>query len=414
LYKGEYDKNALIYGGILAGILCITSVLIIINQLGDEYLFIIISMQISIGAVILYRLGSAIVARQIVWVVFGTFLFFATYFIYIKFFSKWQNFSGYYYIGSVFLFTLTLVFGDSTYGAKNWIYIGGQGFQPGEIIKILFILFLSSYSIWLKEEKISLSEVFSFLKKYKKYFDIEKYKFMNIKLPRFLIILVMVYILIGFLILQRDWGTALEFFIIYSLITYVFENKKTIMFVVVPNLLLAVFGSMAGYHVLSHIKTRFDVWLDPWSYSQTGGYQIIQSLFAISEGDFFGRGLGNGLLEKIPFVSTDFIFAGICEEMGMFAGAAVIILFFILVYRGLKVSLSIKNLFHKKVAFGITALFGIQTFIIIGGVIKMIPLTGITLPFISYGGTSLTTSFIALGILQSVSNKSYDKEGISE
>ncbi|MEN8904852.1 MAG: FtsW/RodA/SpoVE family cell cycle protein [Clostridiales bacterium] len=103
-----------------------------------------------------------------------------------------------------------------------------------------------------------------------------------------------------------------------------------------------------------------------------------------------------------------------CEEMGIFAGYAVVLLFFILVYRGLKVSLSIKNIFHKKVAYGITCLFGIQTFIIIGGVIKMIPLTGITLPFISYGGTSLTTSFIALGILQAVSNKSYDKEVSSE
>ena len=156
---------------------------------------------------------------------------------------------------------------------------------------------------------------------------------------------------------------------------------------------------------MNHIQIRVHTWLDPWADVAGSGYQIYQSLFAIASGGFFGTGLGQGRPGYIPEVHSDFIFSAICEELGLFGGFAIILLFFIFTYRGIKIALKLPDGFDKCVATGITVMFGIQTFIIIGGVIKMIPLTGITLPFISYGGSSLLSSFISLGILQAISAK---------
>jgi cell division protein FtsW (lipid II flippase) len=153
------------------------------------------------------------------------------------------------------------------------------------------------------------------------------------------------------------------------------------------------------------VKVRVTTWLDPWPHINDKGYQITQSLFAISEGGFFGTGLGRGNPSFIPLSYNDFIFSAISEEMGIFTGIGVIMLFMLLVYRGFKIALRQENLFFRIVALGISMVFGIQAFIIIGGVMKVIPLTGLTLPFVSYGGTSVVTSFIALGILQGASEK---------
>ena len=162
-------------------------------------------------------------------------------------------------------------------------------------------------------------------------------------------------------------------------------------------------GVFAGYKVLYHIQTRVAMWLDPFSDPSGRGYQIVQSLIAIASGGFTGQGLGNGSPYYVPLVQSDFIFSGICEEFGILGGISVILLYFIFVYRGFKIALSIPDGFDKKVALGLSAMFSFQIFIILGGVIKLIPLTGITLPFISYGGSSLVTSFMALGILQAIS-----------
>lgn len=154
---------------------------------------------------------------------------------------------------------------------------------------------------------------------------------------------------------------------------------------------------------MTHVQVRYEAWVNPWRDIAGRGYQITQSLFAIAEGGFFGTGLGLGRPDSIPEVHTDFIFSAICEEMGIFGGIAVILLYFILIYRGFKIALQINDMFKKIVALGITLTYSYQTFIIIGGVTKLIPLTGITLPFISYGGSSLVSAFIAFGILQGIS-----------
>ena len=204
------------------------------------------------------------------------------------------------------------------------------------------------------------------------------------------------------MILQREWGTMALLYMLYIVVLYAFgENRRFL----VGNMACAIPVGLFGYFFIYHIKVRVDIWLNPWADASGKGYQILQSLFAIGEGSFTGRGLGLGRPDLIPAVKTDFIFSAICEELGIMSGIAVILLYFILFYRGIKISLNTSERFYKVISLGISVMFGIQTFIIIGGVIKLIPLTGITLPFISYGGSSLVSGFVALGILQAISNK---------
>jgi len=163
-----------------------------------------------------------------------------------------------------------------------------------------------------------------------------------------------------------------------------------------------------GYMTMNHIQERVAIWKDPFADAGDMGYQIVQSLYAMASGGFMGSGLGQGSPDLIPVVKSDFIFSAIYEEFGMLGATAVIMLFFLLVYRGIKISLRCTNTFNKALTLGLSLMFGFQTFIIIGGVTKFIPMTGITLPFMSAGGSSLAASFIALAILQAVSGRKED------
>ena len=188
--------------------------------------------------------------------------------------------------------------------------------------------------------------------------------------------------------------------IFYGLfLVYQIVNQEDIKLILL-NLLIAIAGAVAAYMLFSHIRIRVSTWLDPWKNIDGIGYQITQALFAIASGGFFGTGLGLGRPDVVPVVTSDFIFAAICEEMGTFTGMGVIMLFLILIYRGMKISLYQSNKFYKIVALGISVIFAIQGLVMFGGVMKLVPLTGITIPFVSYGGTSMAMSFICLAILQ--------------
>jgi cell division protein FtsW (lipid II flippase) len=213
-------------------------------------------------------------------------------------------------------------------------------------------------------------------------------------------LMVKVFIVLGFFVLQREFGTALLIFMVYLSMVYVFE--KAIVFVGI-NTVIAGAAALVAVQIMPHLYVRIDSWLNPFADISGNGYQITQSLFAIGSGSFFGTGLGLGYPHFIPNVETDFIFSAICEEMGLFGGFAIIVLFMLLVYRGVKICLRLRDPFTKSIAFGLTTTIGFQTFLIIGGVTKVVPLTGITLPFVSYGGSSLFSSFIILGLLQALS-----------
>lgn len=373
LFYGEnLEKNIIISIVAFMSIVYISNFILSKISPGDSYIFLITSMLLSIGIIMIYRINPALGIKQISLFGVGIVVFFATYFI-LKNIRGWQKYTIYYLGASLFLYLMTLIFGTRIGGAKNWIFIGKFGSQPSEIIKIIFVFFIASY-----------------------YYNIKKYQEIFKEKTSYIFIAI-VYMHMGFLFLQKELGISLLFFLVFNVLFYVYEKDRKLIGI---NFLGAGVMGVVGYLMFSHVRLRVDIWIDPWKDIADRGYQITQSLFAIGEGGFFGTGIGLGHPEFIPEVHTDFIFSAICEEMGIFTGIAVIMLFMVMVYRGIKITLEQSNLFYRILALGITSIIGFQAFIILGGVIKMIPLTGITLPFVSYGGSSLISSFIALAILQ--------------
>ncbi|SDJ88222.1 FtsW/RodA/SpoVE family cell cycle protein [Natronincola ferrireducens] len=370
------DPSILMAGGILTLLILASYMIIVKANMGDQYLFLIISLLSSLGVIMIYRLDPAFGSRQITWYAVGVVLYFLSYGLF-RWVKNWDKYL-YLYIGfGLLLFALTFILGTTIKGATNWIRIGGFTFQPAEIIKLSFVFFIAAYFTYPEK----LKNIYYFLG--------------------------VVYGHILFLVFQRDMGMAMLFYGIFMSVFYVFSKDKKLMLLnLAASLVIVVFG----YFTMTHVQVRVEAWLNPWRDIAGRGYQITQSLFAIGTGGFFGTGLGMGRPDYIPEVHTDFIFSAICEEMGVFGGIAVVLLYFILIYRGFKITLTIPNTFRKILALGITLTYSYQTFIILGGVIKLIPLTGITLPFISYGGSALVSAFIAFGVLQALSKKSLEVE----
>lgn len=377
---GPYDRTIPIAGALLTSLMVICYYIIVKGQMGDQYIFIIISVLSSLGVVMLYRLNPHYGIKQITWYGLGVFLYFMAYFIF-RWIQQWDQWVYGYLAGGIFLFAITFLLGSTVKGAINWIKIGNFTFQPAEIIKLFYLFFLASYFKY--PEKLKNEYIFCGL----------------------------VYLHIMLLFLQRDLGMAMLFYGLFISIYYIYyQNRRLFFYNVGASVVMSVFA----YLTMGHVQVRFEAWLNPWKDISGRGYQITQSLFAIAEGGFFGKGLGLGSPDYIPEVHTDFIFSAICEELGIFGGMAVVLLYFILIYRGFKITFTIQETFKRIVALGITLIYGYQTFIIIGGVIKLIPLTGITLPFISYGGSSLVSAFIAFGILQALSKKIPEREEFVE
>ena len=337
---------------------------------GDNYIFLIISMLLSIGIITIMRINLSLGIKQLIWALVGIMFFYLSYFC-VKYLKKLDKYTFMYYAGIVFLLLLVFALGQRDKGAINWIKYKGMSVQPSEFCKILFIFFLASFYA-------------NFAKKSK-----------NKNLPY--ILMGLVYFIIGILGVQTDLGGAAIFVAMFLGTQFVYENNRKVIFL---NLILIMLGLLVGYKIFSHVKIRVAIWLDPWKESYGDGRQIVQSLIAIAEGKFFGVGIGRGYPNLVTYSYSDFIFPAICEEMGIFTGIGIIMLFILLVYRAIKITLKQDYLFYRILALTVTILFGIQCFINIGGVIKLIPMTGITLPFVSYGGSSMLSSFIALGILQ--------------
>lgn len=370
----DWQINVLYVGLGFLGLFVLIYAILVLCSMGDKFLVLIAFMLMTVGVLMLCRLDIVMGARQILWIAVGGIVFFLTYCIFynIRFWNRlWLLYAAF----GAALFVLTLVFGKTINGSRNWIDVGPIAFQPSEIIKIVYVMFLAC-----------------------KYSGSWNKPFLRVSPTIMTGIVTYTYIL--FLVFQRDWGTILVLFLIYIFMIYVYEDVRWFL---PANVAAAAVVAFLGYLFLYHIQVRVNVWLNPWNDVPNTGYQIAQSLFAIASGGYFGRGLGNGAPNYIPEVHTDFIFSAICEELGVFGGAAIIILYFLFAYRCFKITLNTQNSYNKAVGLGLTLMFAFQTFIIIGGVIKFIPLTGITLPFVSYGGTSIVVSFASLGIMQAIS-----------
>ena len=272
---------------------------------------------------------------------------------------------------SLGLLVLPLIIGRETNGARNWFYVGSLSVQPSEIVKLSLLLIISYF---MSRRKL---------------------------LPW----LIFAGGCLGLLMLQKDLGTALMYYGVTLMLFYASTG----------NLLLTGVGlaggagaAVLGYKMFAHVKKRVAIWQNPWSDYDNAGYQLVQSLMAIASGGLFGVGLGLGYPRTIPVYHTDFIFAVICEQFGLIFGLCVLLMYVAIIWRGATTAMAARTSFHGLLAMGATLMIGLQTFVIIGGVIKLIPLTGVTMPFVSYGGTSLVSSMCLVGLLQGVASLNED------
>ncbi len=373
------DTGAIKMGLIVCAFVTATQVLIRkFYPQGDKFLITFACILSVIGIAVMYRLDTSVAIKQFMWFTAGIIVFIVLVVAIpdIRNFSKYKNI---FLIATIVIMPMALIAGKEINGATNWVTIGGFGFQPSELGKITFVLYLSSALMNYEDKKDMLED------------------FKQLWQPA----LVSMFSL-GCLVMQKDLGSALIFFGIALTMLYVSTGKKKYVAVTV---VLSVIGAFAAYHLFSHVQARIDIWRDPWSDPNGAGYQIIQGLYAISSGGMFGSGLGQGYPGFVPVNTSDLIFAVICEELGMVFGLGIMIIYFLFFYRGMRAAFRVKDKFSQLNTIGISAMIACQVLVIIGGVFAVIPLTGITLPLISYGGSSMLTMFFALAILQKISEE---------
>lgn len=295
---------------------------------------------------------------------------------------------------SIFLLLLPLIpgLGQEINGARIWIAVGGRTFQPGEVAKITLAIFFAGY-LSANRDLILLAGK----------------KIGKIRLPRFrdfAPMFVAWLVSIGVLVVQHDLGSAILFFGLFLAMLYLATNRLTW---VVLGLVLVAIGAFLAYKTISHVTVRIDSWIhafDPEVYNQQvgGSGQIVQGLFGLASGGLFGRGLGNGRPDLVSFANSDMIITAIGEEIGLLGLGAVLMLFLLLVTRGFRAAIGTPDAFGKLLAAGLSAAMVLQLFVVVGGVTRMIPLTGLTTPFMSAGGSSLLANWIIVGLLLAISH----------
>ncbi len=266
--------------------------------------------------------------------------------------------------------------------------IGPLNFQPGEAAKVTLVIFLAAY---LVEKRELLST--------------PTWRVGPVMLPdpkHFAPLLLAWGSSILVMVREKDLGSSLLFFAVFLAMLYMATARAS--YVGIGAALFAI-GATIAYQIFGHVRDRVTTWLDPWPTAQDQGFQLVQALFAFGSGGFAGTGLGLGSPGSIPNASTDFVFAAIGEELGLIGTTAVLLTYLLLVGVGFRISLRAEQPFLKLLAAGLTTILGVQTFIILGGVTRLIPLTGITMPFVSYGGSSLLANFVILALLLRISDE---------
>jgi cell division protein FtsW (lipid II flippase) len=352
----------------------------------DPYLLPMAALLTAFGITEIYRLDPDNAFRQGLWVVVGVVVFSATL---IALRHDYRRLESYKYlfgltaIGLLFLPALPLI-GDTVNGARLWVQIGSIRFQPGELAKIMLIVFLAGY---LREKREVLAQG---------------------RLKDFGPLLAIWGGAMLVLIQTNDLGGSLLYFGIFLAVLYVATARLAF---VGGGAALFLAGAAVVYHFIPRVQDRVEVWVDPWSDADGKGYQPIQSLYSISNGGFAGTGFGQGTFENtgggelIPYVHTDFIYSALAQELGLVGAAALLLVYMLFCLRGFRIAMLAQDGFSKLLAIGLTFGFALQTFIIVGGILRIIPLTGITLPFVSYGGSSIVANFLLLAGLLLVSHR---------
>jgi len=345
----------------------------------DPYLFPLASLLSGWGLLSIWRLTSTFGMRQSIWLAVSI----TTLIIGLRWRDILPTLRRYKYIlltSGLILTTLTLIFGANPLGVgpRLWLGLGGIYIQPSEPLKLLLVIYLAAY---LADHAPRKGRNFPLL-------------FPTLFLAGLALLL---------LLFQRDLGAASIFIMLFATILFLATGKKRVLF---GNAAILLTVGLLGYYFIDIIHIRLAIWFSPWDDPSGKGYQIIQSLMAIANGGLFGRGPGLGSPGFVPITHSDFIFASLAEEMGLAGTIGLLTLIGILLSRGMKITLHASTRFRRLLAAGLTAYLGIQSLLIIGGNLRLLPLTGVTLPYISYGGSSLLTSYLALLLLILISNDS--------
>ncbi len=369
----SYDFMALLFA-VSSGtlMLAVYVVMLKISRHADRFVLIVADLLIGIGLLIQYRLNVENAFRQLLFLLVGIVLMIVITLL-IKNTNLFKHISWPLMGVSILILGALLFIGKEVGGATNWITFGKIQFQPSEFVKLALVIVLAD---WLTDRS--------------KLFDL-------------IVPIIFVGIIVVLLMLERDLGAAILLFATSLILFYVATGRKG---PVLLGLGVGAIGAVGSYYLFDHVKARVAIWLNPWATYTTNGYQIAQGLMAIATGGMWGVGLGVGSPKLIPAYNTDYIFAVICEEFGILFGIVLIAFYLVLVIRGAIIALNASEKFYMLTAFGCTALIALQSVIIIGGVIKMIPLTGITLPFVSQGGSSMIVCMMMLGVLEGISARS--------
>ena len=359
----------------------------------DPWLLPLSALLTAMGLTEIYRLDPLLARDQSVWIVVGLIGFLGL----ILVVGDVRRLETYKYtlgVAAVALLLVTMLVGTTINGAKLWIRVGGVQVQPGEFAKLLLVIFLAGY---LRERRELLSMAHR--------------RVLGVALPAFRHLgplLAMTGVALGVVAVMNDMGTALLLYGIFLAMVYVATGRQLY---TVAGLVLFAIGSWVVYTATPHVQERFTVWLDPWKDPHSTGYQIIQSIESIADGGIFGSGLGRSFQvfdngsSVIPAAQTDGIYAVWANETGLAGAAGLLLIYLLFAYRGFKIASVADDGFSKLLAAGLTFAVSLQAFLIVGGITRLIPLTGITLPFVSYGGSSIVANFMLLALLLMVSAK---------
>ena len=397
----QIDQGWLPYAALLGGVFLAGHLVArVIVPEADPTLLPLAALLCAIGLTFVYRIAPEDGRRQLGWVAIGV-LAFALVLVWLRYdYRVLERYKYVFGVSAIVLLMLPSVpgLGERINGVKLWVNVGPLQFQPGEIAKIFLVIFLAGY---LRDKREALARG---------------------RLKDFGPLLLIWGGAMLVLVQTSDLGSALLNFGIFLAMLYVATGKLSY---VVAGLVLFGAGAAALYNALDRVQQRVTVWLEPWTdekvYCTINGaleyrqncdsYQLVKSLYSIANGGYGGTGIGNGTFQTvdgtqlIPYLQTDFVYSAIAQELGLVGAAAVLLLFLALVARTMRVALIAQDGFSKLLAAGLGFGFALQTFIIVGGVLRLVPLTGITLPFVSYGGSSIVSNFVMLALVMLVSNR---------
>jgi cell division protein FtsW (lipid II flippase) len=359
----------------------------------DPYLLPMAALLTAIGLTEIYRLNPDDARKQAYWIVIAVGVFSATLLVLRRDYRILESYKYLFGIGAIVLLVLPAVpgLGTTVNGARLWVQAGSLRFQPGELAKLALIVFLAGY---LREKREVIAQ--------------GRLKDLG---PMLVIWGGAMLVLIE----TNDLGSGLLYFGVFLAMLYVATGR---FLYVLAGTVLFVAGAAGVYRISPHVRDRVEAWLHPFDHAQTTAYQLVQARYSIAHGGFGGTGPGQGIFVQpgskeplIPFLNTDFIYAAIAQELGLIGAAAVLLVYMLFVARGFRIALLADDGFSKLLAVGLTFAFAIQVFIIVGGIVGLIPLTGITLAFVSYGGSSVVANFVLLAGLMLVSNRANSERG---